>query len=100
MPFDFDQNIDRRNTNSYKWDVKADELLMWVADMDFGTAPAVVDAIEKRLRQGAFGYNTVPDSFRESISGGGRGGINSRWKRSGSCIARVSFRPSLRLCGK
>lgn len=67
MPFDFDQIIDRRNTNSYKWDVKADELPMWVADMDFGTAPAVIDAIENRLRQGAFGYNTVPDSFRESI---------------------------------
>ncbi|MFZ1253264.1 MAG: MalY/PatB family protein [Trichococcus flocculiformis] len=67
MPFDFDRIIDRRNTNSYKWDVKADELPMWVADMDFGTAPAVVDAIEKRLRQGTFGYNTVPDSFRESI---------------------------------
>ena len=67
MPFDFDQIIDRRNTNSYKWDVKADELPMWVADMDFGTEPAVVEAIEKRLRQGAFGYNTVPDSFRESI---------------------------------
>lgn len=67
MPFDFDQIIDRRNTNSYKWDVKADELPMWVADMDFGTAPAVVNAIERRLRQGAFGYNTVPDSFRESI---------------------------------
>ena len=67
MPFDFDRIIDRRNTNSYKWDVKADELPMWVADMDFETAPAVVEAIEKRLRQGAFGYNTVPDSFRESI---------------------------------
>ena len=67
MPFDFDRIIDRRNTNSYKWDVKADELPMWVADMDFGTEPAVVEAIEKRLRQGAFGYNTVPDSFRESI---------------------------------
>jgi len=67
MPFDFDQIIDRRNTNSYKWEVKAGELPMWVADMDFGTAPAVVDAIEKRLRQGAFGYNTIPDSFRESI---------------------------------
>ena len=67
MPFDFDRIIDSRNTHSYKWDVKADELPMWVADMDFGTEPAVVEAIEKRLRQGAFGYNTVPDSFRESI---------------------------------
>jgi cystathionine beta-lyase len=67
MPFDFDQIIDRRATNSFKWDVGADELPMWVADMDFATAPAIVSAIEKRLRQGAFGYNTVPDSFRESI---------------------------------
>lgn len=67
MPFDFDQIIERRNTNSYKWDVKTGELPMWVADMDFGTAPAVIDVIEKRLRQGAFGYSTVPDSFRESI---------------------------------
>lgn len=67
MPFDFDQIIDRRATNAYKWDVGAEELPMWVADMDFATAPAIVSAIEKRLRQGAFGYNTVPDSFRESI---------------------------------
>ncbi|CZQ89716.1 aminotransferase class i/classii [Trichococcus palustris] len=67
MPFDFDQIIDRRNTNSYKWDVKADELPMWVADMDFQTAPAIVRTIEERLKQGTFGYNTVPESFQESI---------------------------------
>ena len=47
MPFDFDQIIDRRNTNSYKWDVKADELPMWVADMDFQTATVIVRAIEE-----------------------------------------------------
>ena len=67
MPFDFDQIIDRRATNAYKWDVGADELPMWVADMDFATAPAIVNAIARRLEQGAFGYNTVPESFRDSI---------------------------------
>ena len=67
MPFDFDQIIDRRNTNSYKWGVKADELPMWVADMDFQTAPIILKAIEERLKQGVFGYNTVPESFQESI---------------------------------
>ena len=100
MPFDFDQIIDRRNTNSYKWDVKADELPMWVADMDFQTATVILRAIEERIKQGAFGYNTVPESFRESIIRWWQRGTSLQWKRNGSCIARVSFRPFPRLCGK
>lgn len=67
MQFDFDERINRKNSNSYKWDVQADELPMWVADMDFKTAPCVVEAIEKRLLQDAFGYSTVTDSFKQSI---------------------------------
>ena len=39
--YDFDHIMDRRNTASLKWDVKENELPMWVADMDFETAPAV-----------------------------------------------------------
>ena len=46
--YDFDQITDRRNTGSLKWDVAENELPMWVADMDFQTAPAVREAIEKR----------------------------------------------------
>ena len=38
--YDFDQITDRRNTGSLKWDVAENELPMWVADMDFQTAPA------------------------------------------------------------
>ena len=39
--YDFDKIIDRRNTNSLKWDVAENELPMWVADMDFETAPEI-----------------------------------------------------------
>ena len=41
MKYDFDQVVDRRNTNSYKWNVKENELPMWVADMDFPAAPEI-----------------------------------------------------------
>ena len=39
--YNFDKIIDRRNTNSLKWDVAENELPMWVADMDFETAPEI-----------------------------------------------------------
>ena len=41
MTSNFDEMIDRRNTASLKWDVEENELPMWVADMDFATAPCV-----------------------------------------------------------
>lgn len=58
----FDRVIDRTGTGSEKWERYAgrDVLPMWVADMDFETAPAVVEALERRARHGVFGY-TVPD---------------------------------------
>ena len=40
--YDFSKMTNRFNTNSYKWDVKENELPMWVADMDFETAPAII----------------------------------------------------------
>ena len=45
MTYNFDQLNDRRNSYSMKWDIKDNELPMWVADMDFQTVPAVTDAI-------------------------------------------------------
>ena len=45
--FDFDKEINRRNTGSLKWDVPENELPLWVADMDFETAPAVRKALQK-----------------------------------------------------
>lgn len=64
--FDFDSIINRRNTNSLKWDVPQNELPMWVADMDFRTAPCVLEALEKRLKHGVLGYSVIPDSWAES----------------------------------
>lgn len=64
--FDFDKLVDRRGTDSYKWDVKEGELPMWVADMDFETAPCVREAIEHRAAHGVFGYNVVPEEWYEA----------------------------------
>lgn len=71
MKYDFDEIIPRRGTNSYKWDTPAEEgvLPMWVADMDFRTAPAVVDALLRRARHGIFGYTKVPDAYYRAIVG-------------------------------
>ena len=66
MKYDFDSVIDRRNTGSLKWDVETNELPMWVADMDFQTAPCIREAIAKRLEHGVFGYSIIPDGWAES----------------------------------
>ena len=46
--YDFSKMTNRFNTNSYKWDVKENELPMWVADMDFETAPAIIPPVSRR----------------------------------------------------
>lgn len=66
MQFDFDTIQNRRNTNSMKWDVKEQELPMWVADMDFKTAPAVIEALQERVNTGIYGYSIVPDAWYEA----------------------------------
>lgn len=63
MKYDFDTPINRKNTHSLKWDVKENELPMWVADMDFATAPEIREAIEKRALHGVFGYTVIPDEW-------------------------------------
>ena len=62
MPYDFDRLIDRRRTNSVKWDGcgrvfgREDLLPMWVADMDFAAPPAALEALRERVDHGVFGY--------------------------------------------
>ena len=68
MKFDFDKITERRNTGSLKWDVREGELPMWVADMDFETAPAVKEAVARVAERGIYGYSTVPDEYFLSIS--------------------------------
>lgn len=69
MKYDFDKTIDRRTTNSYKWDGAPEGVLpMWVADMDFRTAPAIIDALQKRVAHGIFGYTRVPDAYYDAVT--------------------------------
>lgn len=69
--YNFDEIIPRRCTNSYKWDSipegKGDVLPFWVADMDFRTAPAIIEALQQRVAHGIFGYTRVPDAYYEAV---------------------------------
>ena len=67
MTYDFDQMINRRNTGSVKWDVPESDLPMWVADMDFQTAPEIIEALKKRAAHGIFGYAAVPDAWYDAV---------------------------------
>ena len=68
MIYDFDQPVNRRDTDSVKWDEAAPGVLpMWVADMDFQTAPCVIEALRRRVEHGIFGYALVPETFYERI---------------------------------
>lgn len=69
MAFDFDSRIDRRGTGSEKW-IKYEEsgiLPMWVADMDFASPPAVVEALAERVRHGVFGYAQPTSGVVEAV---------------------------------
>ena len=67
--YNFDQPIDRRHTNSVKWDEcsNPDVLPLWVADMDFATAPCVQEAIVRRATHGCYGYTIVPQAYYAAI---------------------------------
>lgn len=64
--YDFDTTVNRRGTASLKWDVEEHELPMWVADMDFQTAPEIREALEKRVAHGVFGYTVIPDTWNQA----------------------------------
>jgi cystathionine beta-lyase len=67
--YNFDEIINRRGTDSVKWDLAKDAevLPMWVADMDFKTAPEITEAILKKVTHGVFGYSITPPQFYDAI---------------------------------
>lgn len=69
MPFDFDAAPDRRGTDSIKWGRYAgrDVLPLWVADMDFAVAPAIEEALARRVAHGVFGYAAPWPSLVEAV---------------------------------
>ena len=74
MKYDFDRQIDRKNTSCLKYDFavergkQADVLPLWVADMDIGTAPEVVEAIKQRVDHGIFGYTMPKRDYFEVVA--------------------------------
>lgn len=75
MAFDFDEMIERRNTDSLKYDFSArrgkpDDLLpLWVADMDFRTPQCVIDALIEKSAHGIFGYSESREDYFEVLHG-------------------------------
>lgn len=73
--YDFESIIDRRGTGCLKWDAwdkrghAADDLPLWVADMDFKTAPCAVEALVERAEHGIFGYTMPLDGYYEAVQG-------------------------------
>ena len=63
MKYNFDQLSDRRNSNSIKWDVKDNELPMWIADMDFMVFPKIQEALIEAVNKGAYGYSYPTKEF-------------------------------------
>ncbi len=70
MIYNFDELTQRRDTACVKWDSdrEADILPLWVADMDFRTAPAVREAVMQRAASGIYGYVRVPDSYYNALT--------------------------------
>lgn len=74
MNYDFNTVTDRHNTNAIKTDLAlargkpADVLSLWVADMDFPTAPEILDELHKKIDHGIFGYSCLDDSFFEALA--------------------------------
>ncbi len=69
MKYNFDEQIDRHSTGSVKWDMAPDKdvLPLWVADMDFRAAPAILEAVKKRAEHGVFGYTVVEDDYYDAV---------------------------------
>ena len=69
MTYDFDKPVHRFGTSCVKYDEMPNEdtIALWVADMDFETAPSVLEALQRRMAHGCFGYVCTPDSYYEAV---------------------------------
>jgi cystathionine beta-lyase len=67
--FDFDVSVDRQGTASMKWEKYKDRdiIPLWVADMDFRSPPAVIEALRKLADHGIFGYSVPPEELTHEV---------------------------------
>ena len=74
MDYNFNKITDRHNTNACKLDLAvirgkpADVLSLWVADMDFPTSPAILEALHKKIDHGIFGYSCMDEAFHTALA--------------------------------
>src|SRR5699024_3753913 len=66
--YDFETLNKERAGNSAKWDVGQGELPMTIADMDFKTAPEIIEAVQDKISMGLFGYEEIPDEYRKAVA--------------------------------
>ena len=66
---------DRRGTDCNKWDAELEDkfgmrdvISMWIADMDFRTPDAIVEALTDKIREGVYGYSDVPKTYYQALS--------------------------------
>lgn len=64
--YDFDRVINRRGTQSEKWNVGENELPMWVADMDFEVAEPIRQALQRRVDHGIYGYSGISEDWYQA----------------------------------
>lgn len=68
MTFNFDEGIDRRHSDSVKWNKYGNHVLpMWVADMDFRSPPCILEALHRRVEHGVFGYGDRPHELIDVV---------------------------------
>lgn len=68
MEYDFENAPDCSHTDSVKWDVKPGELPMWIADMDFKTAPEIIEAMQAKISLEAFGYEWPQKDYFNAVA--------------------------------
>lgn len=68
MPFDFDTLISRKTTGCIKYDRRPELAPFWVADMDFVSAPPILEAIRRRTDHGIFGYAQAHEGLIDAVT--------------------------------
>lgn len=88
MDYNFDEIIDRKNTNSLKYDFATERKMpenlipLWVADMDFKTAPQVIDRLERTVKHGIYGYSEGKEDYFHAVNNWYKDNFNWDIKRS------------------
>ena len=72
MEYNFDEIIDRRHTNSAKFDEMdalfgSDVMHLGVADMDYRSPEPILNAMQKIVKKGVFGYTILPDNYQDLV---------------------------------